>query len=682
MFLLNILHLGGEGEMTKEDVLRVSSEGDSVLGRYSIISRNSERPVIHQVASAPMPSDCEFSFFDPNDPLCREVLLDPQTTVPELFAVLRQWVPQVQRNISVIGNEILKRGCGVNDRDGLTDMTLLHYCCKAGAPGIGDAESAASFARQLLSLGAEPSLRSRWTNMNALHYAAYFDVPPLIRVVLQASQPGEVDATCSDFDFGTALHIAASNLCTSAVKCLLELGANPAFRNDKGQCPADVVPEPLDMPLEIADAAVQAKELRTLLQEVLPRPDALLPLLPARPPGLLSDKARAQLSSMGLHIGDKVIIAGQKVGTLRFCGSTEFAGGLWAGVELHQPVGKNDGSVAGVQYFTCPIKYGIFAPLSKVSKLSERRKSSPRQPTAPVPHPRRIDLARVTSKVNTGLLSRSCSTSSSSLDSRQTSRRPPRPLPRQRPPLRPWQERTPPSTRSTPPPPSRSLTTTPHSGFWLGIELDKPSGKNDGSVGGVRYFSCPPKHGVFAPPSRVQRIHGSVDCLSELSSSRMNYSFTGIRRTLSTSSAIVTQREPSRKSQASRNRSSNLRRRWSTVSAGWGTSRANSSAGPGPNRVGGTTSSSGSDGTVKLHLGMQVLLISANEMGTLRYIGTADFAPGLWLGLELRNPKGKNDGSVGSRRYFSCRPGHGVLVRPSRVTYRGINGAKLVDESS
>ncbi|XP_073783302.1 uncharacterized protein isoform X4 [Danio rerio] len=607
-------------------------------------------------------------------------------------------------------------------------MTLLHYCCKAGAPGIGDAESAAGFAHQLLSLGAEPSLRSRWTNMNALHYAAYFDVPPLIQVVLQASQPGEVDSTCSDFDFGTALHIAASNLCTSAVRCLLELGANPAFKNDKGQCPADVVPEPLDMPLEIADAAVQAKELRTLLQEVLPRPDAPLSLLPTPPLGVLSDKARTQLSSMGLHLGDKVVIAGQKVGSLRFCGSTEFAGGLWAGVELQQPVGKNDGSVAGVQYFTCPIKHGIFAPLSKISKLSEHRKHSPRQTCVPVPHPRRIDLARVTSKVNTGLLSRSCSTSSSSLDSRQTSRRPPRPLPRQRPPLHPWQERVAPSTRSTPAP-SRSHTSTPHSiiarsrtplasstahespevhlgervlvvgqrtgvvrfygktsfapGFWLGIELDKPGGKNDGSVGGVRYFSCPPKHGVFAPPSRVQsRIHGSVDCLSELSSSRMNYSFTGIRRTFSTSSAIATQREPSRKSQASRNRSNNLRRRWSTVSAGWGASRANSSAGPGPIRVGGNTSCPGSDGTVKLHLGMQVLLISANEMATIRYIGTAEFAPGLWLGLELRSPKGKNDGSVGSRRYFSCRPGHGVLVRPSRVTYRGINGAKLVDEGS
>lgn len=48
----------------------------------------------------------EFSFFDPSEPHCREVLLDPSTTIPELFAVLRQWVPQVQKNINVIGNEV------------------------------------------------------------------------------------------------------------------------------------------------------------------------------------------------------------------------------------------------------------------------------------------------------------------------------------------------------------------------------------------------------------------------------------------------------------------------------------------------------------------------------------------------------------------------------------------------
>lgn len=52
------------------------------------------------------------------------------------------------------------------------------------------------------------------------------------------------------------------------------------------------------------------------------------------------------------------VIVCTQVGTLRFCGSTEFSGGLWAGVELDKPEGKNDGSVAGVQYFTCRMKHG------------------------------------------------------------------------------------------------------------------------------------------------------------------------------------------------------------------------------------------------------------------------------------------------------------------------------------
>ncbi|XP_066559174.1 CAP-Gly domain-containing linker protein 4 isoform X3 [Amia ocellicauda] len=712
-----------EQEMTREDVRELSSEGDSALGRASSPVPGSDRPVVHQVASAPMPSDCEFSFFDPNEPKCRAILLDPQTSVSELFAVLRQWVPQVQQNISLIGNEILKRGCGVNDRDGLTDMSLLHYTCKAGAPGIGDAEVAASFARQLLSLGAEPGLRSRWTNMSPLHYAAYFDVPPLITTVLLAAQPGEVDVTCSDFDFGTALHIAASNLCVSAVRCLLQHGANPAFRNECGQCPVDVVPEPLDMPLEMADAAAQAKELRQLLREALPQP-ASLPLLPSprrphRSPRTNqntpdSSSSRGLLASLGLRLGDRVIIAGQKVGTLRFCGATEFSGGQWAGVELEDPEGKNDGSVGGVQYFTCRPKHGIFAPVSKVTRVGEWRRTMVRSST-PL-RGGRPDLSHITARVNTGspsFLGSSRSSSSSSLDSRQPSSVRLRPSPRARPPARPRRERAPSSAKAAAPGartpagprmrrPSVSSAvsvgeegevqlgervlvagqrtglvqfcgnTSFAPGLWLGIELDKPSGKNDGSVGGVQYFKCPPKHGVFAPPSRVQRIHGSLDSLTDLSSARLNHSFPGIRRSFSTSSTLSAHRDLSRRSPVNRSRPAGLRRSWSTASAG----------SPGVAHFSGTPTPWSSDGGVKLHLGMTVLLSSANEMGVVRYLGPADFAPGLWVGLELRGAKGKNDGSVGERRYFSCRPGHGVLVRPSRVTYRGINGAKLVEEGS
>ena len=52
-----------------------------------------------------------FTFFDPSDAACQEILEDPRTTIPQLFAVLRQWVPQVQHRVDVIGNEV--RGHGV-----------------------------------------------------------------------------------------------------------------------------------------------------------------------------------------------------------------------------------------------------------------------------------------------------------------------------------------------------------------------------------------------------------------------------------------------------------------------------------------------------------------------------------------------------------------------------------------
>ena len=66
--------------------------------------------------------------------------------------------------------------------------------------------------------------------------------------------------------------------------------------------------------------------------------------------------------------------------------------------------------------------------------------------------------------------------------------------------------------------------------------------------------------------------------------------------------------------------------------------------------------------------------------GVIRYIGSTDFADGIWIGVELRTPKGKNDGSVMDKRYFLCKPNHGLLVRPSKITVRGINGAKLMGD--
>ena len=55
-----------------------------------------------------------------------------------------------------------------------------------------------------------------------------------------ADPPAVLHSTCSDFSHGTALHIAASNLCIGAVRCLLEHGADPALRvgGAMGRCGA------------------------------------------------------------------------------------------------------------------------------------------------------------------------------------------------------------------------------------------------------------------------------------------------------------------------------------------------------------------------------------------------------------------------------------------------------------
>ncbi|XP_039731787.1 kinesin-like protein KIF13B isoform X4 [Pteropus medius] len=46
-------------------------------------------------------------------------------------------------------------------------------------------------------------------------------------------------------------------------------------------------------------------------------------------------------------------------------------------------------------------------------------------------------------------------------------------------------------------------------GTWVGVELDSPSGKNDGSIGGKQYFRCSPGYGLLVRPGRVRRAAGA-----------------------------------------------------------------------------------------------------------------------------------------------------------------------------
>ena len=49
-------------------------------------------------------------------------------------------------------------------------------------------------------------------------------------------------------------------------------------------------------------------------------------------------------------------------------------------------------------------------------------------------------------------------------------------------------------------------TTSFATGKWIGVELDGPTGKNNGSVQGKSYFSCRNGYGVFVRPAGTKLI--------------------------------------------------------------------------------------------------------------------------------------------------------------------------------
>uniref|UniRef100_A0A3P9JEP5 Dynactin subunit 1 n=1 Tax=Oryzias latipes TaxID=8090 RepID=A0A3P9JEP5_ORYLA len=73
-------------------------------------------------------------------------------------------------------------------------------------------------------------------------------------------------------------------------------------------------------------------------------------------------------------------------------------------------------------------------------------------------------------------------------------------------------------------------------------------------------------------------------------------------------------------------------------------------------------------------IGSVVEVTGKGQRGTVAYIGTTLFASGKWVGVILDEPKGKNDGTVQGKRYFTCEENHGIFVRQSQI--------QVVDEGS
>ena len=86
-----------------------------------------------------------------------------------------------------------------------------------------------------------------------------------------------------------------------------------------------------------------------------------------------------------------------------------------------------------------------------------------------------------------------------------------------------------------------------------------------------------------------------------------------------------------------------------------------------------------------LDIGMRVISKKSKKVGTIRFIGQIEPLPlGWWIGVELDDESGKNDGEVKGVRLFQCAPKKGAVMRPSQVetyTDEGKAASKEDDES-
>ena len=247
-----------------------------------------------------------------------------------------------------------------------------------------------------------------------------------------------------------------------------------------------------------------------------------------------------------LEVGDRVLVGGTKPGTVAFVGTTQFAKGIWAGLVLDTPEGKNDGSVAGVSYFQCPPNHGLFSRPEKLTRVQKQPATKP----APAQNEEGFAIGDriLVDGVKAGVV-----------------------------------EFVGPTQFAK--------------GMWVGVALDAPEGKNSGQVAGVQYFECAPLHGIFTRPAKLTLVERPPP-----------------QRRLPPA-AMAAQRPPAgQRNSLTGGNVDELRAKAEYMSPG--------------DRV----------------------IVSGVKVGTICYLGPTDFAKGVWVGVELDAPEGKNDGSVSGRR--------------------------------
>ena len=103
-------------------------------------------------------------------------------------------------------------------------------------------------------------------------------------------------------------------------------------------------------------------------------------------------------------VGQKLRAADGKEGIVRYIGPLHFTDGEWMGLELSDALGKNNGTVKGETYFTCPDNHGIFyKATTEFEVLAQPEPKANGKPPAPISkaRPSSIGLSSKVSRLST-----------------------------------------------------------------------------------------------------------------------------------------------------------------------------------------------------------------------------------------------------------------------------------------
>ena len=241
------------------------------------------------------------------------------------------------------------------------------------------------------------------------------------------------------------------------------------------------------------------------------------------------------------------------VGVVRFIGEIQGKKGVFFGVELDDAKGKNDGSVSKVPYFKCDKKKGLFIKQTAIAKTnSKNNKDAPRVTVGDT-----ITVTKFKCKGKIRFIG------------------------------------TPYSVKA--------------SGVFYGVELERPKGKNNGTVKGRWYFTCKAKCGTFVQSSGFT-MKGETGKASK-------------KKTTEKKKTTKKKEEPKKEDEAQEEEKKE---------------------------------------DVEYKIGDRVM-VKPSKKGQIKWIGEAkEFGPGTYYGIRLTENRGTCDGEYKDKRFFQCPEGFGI----------------------